>query len=277
MGSIREEDMNTGFIGIGSMGGMLVRAFLRSGTLAPNEVWAANRSPAKLEALAAAFPSIHIADSREVAANCGLIFLCLSAPDTASVLAEMDAELSPSQLLLTIAAAIPLKILEDRVPCRAGKLIPSITQEIGAGIILLMYGSRITAEDRKMLEALLGNISQPVVITESQDRPAIGLASSGPALLAYLLQSMADEAVHNNPELSPQLANKLVQETATATMRLMSEARMTGEEIIHRVAVHGGMTELAIEILSRYVPKAWQTAFRETAERETKSRKSLVL
>jgi hypothetical protein len=37
------------------------------------------------------------------------------------------------------------------------------------------------------------------------------------------------------------------------------------------------MTALTIEILSRYVPKAWQTAFRETAERETKSRKSLVL
>jgi hypothetical protein len=57
----------------------------------------------------------------------------------------------------------------------------------------------------------------------------------------------------------------------------MSEARMTGEEIIHRVAVHGGMTELAIEILSRYVPMGWQIAFRETAERETKSRNSLVL
>jgi competence protein ComER len=269
--------MNTGFIGIGSMGGMLVRALLRSGALAPNDVSAANRSAEKLDALAAAFPGIHISSSREVAAHCGLIFLCLSASDTASVLAEVDAEFSPAQLLLTTAAAIPLKMLEDRVPCRASKLIPSITQEIGAGITLLMYGSRVTAEDRRVLEALLGSISQPVVITESQARPAIGLASGGPALLAHLLQCMADEAVRNNPELSPQLANKLVQETATATMRLMAEARMTGEEIIHRVAVPGGMTAQTIEILSRYFPKAWQTAFRETAERETKSRKSLVL
>jgi len=48
--------MNTGFIGIGSMGGMLVRSLLRSEALAPNDVWAANRSAEKLDVLAAAFP-----------------------------------------------------------------------------------------------------------------------------------------------------------------------------------------------------------------------------
>lgn len=46
---------------------------------------------------------------------------------------------------------------------------------------------------------------------------------------------------------------------------------------IRRVAVPGGMTALAIEILSRYVPQAWQTVFRETAGREAKSRESLAL
>ncbi len=34
---------------------------------------------------------------------------------------------------------------------------------------------------------------------------------------------------------------------------------------------------LAIEILSCYVPEAWQTVFRETAERGTKARESLAL
>lgn len=269
--------MDLGVIGIGSMGGMLVRALLRSGALAANDVWIANRSSDKLRALSAAFPAIQVANNREVAARCSLIILCLGASDTASVFAEVDAELSPTQLMLTTAAAIPLKMLEERVPCRVGKLIPSVTQEIGAGISLLMYGSRVTSEDRRMLEALLGSISQPVVITESQARPVIGIASGGPALLAYVLQCMADEAVRNNPELSPQLASKLVQETAAATIRLIVEGKMTGDEIIRRVAVPGGMTALTIDILSRYVPEAWRTAFRQTAERETELRKSLAI
>lgn len=268
--------MKTGFIGIGSMGGMLVRVLLRSGVLARQEVWAANRSPAKVNVLAEEFPGIHIASAKQVAANCDLIFLCVSAADTAVVLAQMDGELHPAQLLVTTAAAIPLSLLESREPCRAAKLIPSITQEIGGGIALLMYGSRFTRDDRNLLENVLSRVSKPVAITESLARPAIGLTSGGPALLAYLLRSMVDEAVRSNAELSPELARELVQETASATMRLFSEAKITTEEIIRRVAVPGGMTALALEILSQHVPQAWQTVFQKTAERETKARESLV-
>jgi len=269
--------MNTGFVGIGSMGGMLVRAFLRSGALAADNIWASNRSEGKLKALAAEFPGIHVASNRKLAANCDLIFLCLKAGDTASALAQMDPELYPGQLLVTTASQIPLQMLENRVPCRVAKLIPSITQEIGTGIALLMYGARVTAEDRKLLEDLLGRVSHPIVIGESLSRPAIGLASGGPAFVAYLLQSMAEEAVLSNPELSPELARNLVEETAAATLRLMAEANMRPEEVIRRVALPGGMTALAVEILSRYVPQAWQTMFRETAERDQRSRETLML
>jgi hypothetical protein len=81
--------MNTGFVGIGNMGGMLVRALLRSRTLAVENVWAANRSEGKVQALAAEFPDICVAGTRKLAANCDLIFLCLRAEDTANVLAQM--------------------------------------------------------------------------------------------------------------------------------------------------------------------------------------------
>jgi competence protein ComER len=269
--------MNTGFVGIGSMGGMLVRALLRSGALAVENVWAANRSAGKLKALAAEFPGIHVANSRQLAAHCDLIFLCIKAGDAASFLAQMDPELYPGQLLVTTASQIPLHALEDRVPCRVAKLIPSITQEIGAGVVLLMYGSRAIADDHQLLEDLLGRISHPIMIAESQSRPAIGLTSGGPAFLAYLLKSMAEEAARSNPDLPPDLALNLVQETANATLRLMTEGNMNPEEVIRRVALPGGMTAIGIEALSRHVPQAWQAVFRESAEREKRARETLVL
>ncbi|HLM80659.1 MAG TPA: NAD(P)-binding domain-containing protein [Terriglobales bacterium] len=175
--------MNTGFVGIGSMGGMLVRALSRCHALAVESVWAANRSEGKLTALASEFPGIHVASARKLTANCDLLFLCLNAGDAASVLAHVDPQLHPGQLLVTTASQTPLKALEDRVPCRVAKLIPSIPQEIGAGVALLMYGSRATADDRKLLEDLLGRISHPIMIAESWSRPAIGLASGGPAFI----------------------------------------------------------------------------------------------
>jgi competence protein ComER len=269
--------MNIGFVGLGSMGGMLARALLRSRALAVENLWTANRSAGKLTALAGEFPGIHIATNRELAASCDLIFLCLKAGDAAAVLAEIDPELGLRQLLLTTASQIPLQALEDRVPCRVAKVIPSIGQEIGAGVALLMYGSRATAADRNLLGDLMGRISHPIAIAESWSRPAIGLASGGPAFVAYLLESMAEEAARSNPEFPPELAYSLVRETATATLRLMAEADMSPEEVIRRVALPGGMTALGIEVLSRYVPQAWKAIFKESAEREKGARQTLVL
>lgn len=269
--------MNTGFVGVGSMGGMLVRALLCAGRLSPSEVWLSNRSPQKLASLAAEFPGVHPANNREVAAHCDLIFLCVGGPDTSIVLAEMDANLYPGQLLLTTANVVPLRALEDRVPCRVAKLIPSITQEVAAGITLLMYGSRITEGDRCLLEDLLGSISHVVPIAESQARPAISLTSGAPALIAYLLQSMAEAAVHDNPGITREMAHSMVQETAAATINLMEKSKMTPQDVIQRVAVPGGMTALSIDILSRSIPQAWAAIFQRIAEKEKQSRTNLVL
>jgi competence protein ComER len=269
--------MKTGFVGLGSMGGMLVRALLRAGALSPKDVCVSNRSPQKLAALAAEFPGLHLATNRELAENCELIFLCVKASDVPTALAQMDAELYPGQLLVTTASVISLRALEDRVPCRVAKLIPSITQEVKAGIALLVYGSRATHEDRRALDDLLELICHPVVIPEALSRPAINLTSSGPALIAYLLQSMAEEAVRANAELSLEMAQSFIQETAAATLQLMSRGKMGPEEVVHCVAVPGGMTAMSLEILSRFVPQAWQMIFAETAQREREAREVLVL
>ena len=269
--------MNTGFVGMGSMGGMLVRALLRSGALAPKDVCVANRSPSKLAALAAEFPGVRLATNRELAAHCDLIFLCVNASDLPAVLAQMEAELYPGQLLVTMANVVRLQTLEDRVPCRVAKLIPSLTLEIDAGITLLMYGSRVADDDRKLLEELFGRISRVVAISETQARPAISLTSGAPALIAYVMQSMAEEAAGNNSEITVEMALRLVQETATATLRLMDETEMTPQQVISRVAVPGGMTAMSLDILSHHIPQAWRAVFKETAEREIKARKGLTL
>ncbi|HKD14773.1 MAG TPA: NAD(P)-binding domain-containing protein, partial [Candidatus Angelobacter sp.] len=58
---MREEPLKIGFIGAGTMGAMLVRALVRSGVSTSN-IWAANRSEAKLESLANECRGLNCAD-----------------------------------------------------------------------------------------------------------------------------------------------------------------------------------------------------------------------
>ncbi len=49
--------MKVGFIGTGSMGSILIEAFIQSGALNPEDIIASNRTASKVERLAAAYPA----------------------------------------------------------------------------------------------------------------------------------------------------------------------------------------------------------------------------
>lgn len=258
--------MNVGFVGAGSMGAMLVRAFVKAGALPPSQVWVASRTPQKVQSLVAEVPGIHAADNATVAAQCKLIFLCMKHTQLAEALAGMS--LTAEHLVVTLSSPVPFAWFEERVPSRVAKFVPAVTQEIGRGPSLLVWGSRITADDAARLRELASAISVPVVLPEKHRRLAADLASAGPAFLAYLLFSMAEAAVRYDESLAPEVAHTLAREMAIGTCALMAEKNMSYEEVIKRVATPGGMTAKGLEILAEHLPAVWRELFAALEERE---------
>ncbi len=82
--------MKIGFIGAGSMGSLLVGAFVRSGAMRPDDIVVSSRTPSKLSALAEQYPGLHIAASnREAAIGADYLFLCVKPLDFRRVLEEI--------------------------------------------------------------------------------------------------------------------------------------------------------------------------------------------
>lgn len=269
--------MEFAFIGTGSMGGMLIRTLVRSGALQPSQVWAANRTQAKLDRLAEEIPGIRIAPAGMVAGVCPVIFLCVKPGETAAALTEIGPMLHDGQLLVFLSNMLSLEAVEARVPCRVAKLIPSLAHQVEAGISLLMYGTRIKPTDRLLLEGLMSSVSQPLVVPEHQGRTCSDLTSCGPAFMAYVLREMARAAQRVQPDLTPGLAEELVRQTVLATARLLTEGGMDFPEIMERIAVPGGITAEGLQILSKQVPQAWETVLRTTREKEEIKKEHVVL
>lgn len=269
--------MDIGFIGTGSMGAMLIRTLVRSGALRPGQIWAANRTPARLEQLAAQVPGIRCAPAAVVAEACPVLFLCVKPGDTAAALAEIGPALRADQLLIILSNMLSLAAVEARVPCRVAKLIPSLAQQVGAGISLLMFGPRVTPPDRDLLTGLMGQISQPLVVAEHQGRTCSDLTSCGPAFLACALLEMARAAQRVQPDLPPELTEALVRDTALATARLLTEGGLSYAAVMERIAVPGGITAEGLQVLRQLLPPAWETVFRTTREREERKQERLHL
>jgi len=256
--------LNVGFIGAGSMGGMLVEAFIRSGALSPERIAVANRTHAKAERLALRYPGLRaVRTNAEAAAGRDIVFLCVKPLDYRTVIDEIRASVQPEQLIVSITSPVLLAHLEEWLPCRVAKVIPSITNMALGGVTLLVYGSRVEPGQMAMLKGLLSHISRPVRIDERHTRVASDLSSCGPAFMAFMLRRFVDAAVKETG-IGREEAERLAAGMLLGTGRLIAEEGLTAEDVIRRVAVPGGITAAALKVLEAELDGVFNRLIRTT-------------
>jgi competence protein ComER len=241
--------MNVSFIGTGSMGGTLIESFVRSGALLPGQITITNRTYDKAEQLASRYPGMHaVRTNAEAVHGSNLVFLCIKPLDFKSVIDEIKASIQPEQMIVSITSPVLLAHLEEWLPCKIAKVIPSITNMMLSGASLCIYGSRLDAIDQAMLEGLLSHISDPIRIDEQYTRVVSDLSSCGPAFMAYLLQQFVDAAVLETG-IDRTDAVRLAGSMLHGTGLLLTEGGMTPETLQARVSVPGGITAAALRQL----------------------------
>lgn len=259
--------MKVGFIGAGSMGSLLVGAFVKAGAMLPEDITVSSRTPSKTAAMARRYPGLRPASSNgEAARGSDLLFLCVKPSDFRAVLTDIAPEVRPGQIVVSITSAVKLAQLESLLPCKIVKMIPSIVNAACAGSTLVMWGSRLDEGDRGLLTELFASISRPVVIREDDVRAASDLSSCGPAFFAYLLRSFADAAVLQ-AGIDKETATVLATEMLLGTARMLSEEGYSAEELQARVSVPGGITAAALEALEASASNAFPTVLRVTHEK----------
>jgi len=256
--------MKAAFIGAGSMGGLLVEAFIRSGALSPEQITVSSRTPQKPERLAERFPGLRAAASNAVAAaGADLVFLCIRPLAFKEVLDDIKASMQPEQVIVSITSPVLLAQLEEMLPCKAAKIIPSITNMALSGVSLCMYGSRLTMEDCGMLNELMANISRPIPIDERHTRIVSDISSCGPAFMACLLQQFIDAAVEETG-IDRNEAVQLATGMLLGTGLLLSEGGLSPEELQRRVAVPGGITAEGLALLRHELDGTFNRLIRKT-------------
>ncbi|SEB40474.1 competence protein ComER [Paenibacillus sp. GP183] len=241
--------MIAGFIGTGSMGSILIEAFIQSGALDPKQIIASNRTPDKVDQLAKLYPGLERAQSNiDVVSKSDLIFLCIKPGEYKKVIDEIQLALLPSQIVVSITSVVAISQLEQLLPAKISKVIPSITNYVLSGAALCMYGSRIDNDDQVLLEHLLAHISSPIRIAEENTRICSDLSSCGPAFFSFLIQCFIDAAVKETG-IPYAEARLLASEMILGTGKLLTTGGFTPVALQQRVSVPGGVTAEGISVL----------------------------
>jgi competence protein ComER len=259
--------MKIGFIGAGSMGSLLVGAFVRAGAMRPDDIVISSRTSSKLYSLANQYPGLQIATTnKEAAAGAHYLFLCVKPLDFRSVLDEISTVLTPDQIVISITSPVRISSLEELIPCKIAKIIPSVVNAVGSGASLVMWGSRLTEEDRSAIWHLFTAISQPISISEDEVRVASDISSCGPAFLACLLEQFIDAAVIS-AGMERETATELASEMMLGTARLMLEQSCSPSELQAKVSVPGGITAAALDVLRKSTRGAFLQVLYTTHEK----------
>ncbi len=256
--------MKIGFIGTGSMGSILIEAFIESGALDPGQIIASNRSLDKVLRLADRFPGLHAAaDNGRIARLCRTIFICVKPHEYKDVIEDLTPWVTPEQIVVSITSPVLIKHLEDLLPCKIAKVIPSITNYALSGAALCMYSERMLPSDRKWLESLLSKISTPHHIEEQYTRITSDLSSCGPAFLCYFVEQFVHAAVEITG-IEREEANRLVSDMMLGTAKLLTEKRFTPASLQERVCVPGGITAEGLLLMQSYLDGMFQQLIHTT-------------
>lgn len=256
--------MNVGFIGTGSMGRILIESFIKTNAIAPDRIVAANRTFEKAERLAAQYPGLRaVPTNAELASVCDLIFLCVKPKEFKNVIDEIKPVVNASQIVVSITSPVLIRHLEEHMPCKIAKVIPSITNFVCSGATLTMYGCRMEAEDIVMLEKLLQHMSKPLLIAEEYTRVCSDLSSCGPAFLAFFVEQFANAAVAYTG-LPKEEATRLASEMVLGTGLLLTAGGFSPETLRERVTVPGGITAEGLRMLSLDLDGTFERLIRTT-------------
>ncbi|MDD1748447.1 MAG: NAD(P)-binding domain-containing protein [Methanothrix sp.] len=251
-----------GFIGTGHLGSMLVRKFVETGAIEPEEILASNRTPEKVERLADAF-GIRPASSRVVAELSDVIFICVRPLEVRDVASELAYLLNSRKLLVSVAGDVSLENLQSFCSARLARAFPSMASEKLQGVTLLAFGDRATAEDRRLIASLFQVIGQAVEVEEKDFAVLADLTSCAPGYFAALMREFVLAAQRR--EIPSELAERLVKQTLLGTALLLEEESFAG--LIKSVATKGGITEAGVKVIQSEAPGMFDQLFQATQER----------
>lgn len=242
--------MKIGLIGTGSMGSLLLDAFIDLGAITPQQLFVSNRSSEKLLLLSERHEGLNVCPNNiETVTSCDILFICVKPLQFATLIQEIKDHVRSDQLIVSITSPVQLQHLENNLCSKIAKVIPSVTHKVGSGASLVMYGSRIQENDKQLLHDLLSFISKPIEIKETQARINSDFTSCGPAFMSFFLIKWIDAAVEMTG-ISHEEITCLASEMMLGTGKLLTQGGLTPLQLQELVAVPGGITAQALSQLN---------------------------
>lgn len=192
--------------------------------------------------------AVQVVELAEGIADADVVFLAVKPHQIVDVLAAAADAFTPGTIVVSIAAGVPLEVLEQHVPdgVHVIRTMPNMPMRVGRGVVGLSPGSRCQASQVDLVRTLLEPVSLVVPIAEELLDSLTAASGSGPAYVFYLAEAMKLGAIDLG--LSEELASTLVAEAIMGAALLLIERPDDAVELRASITSKGGTTAAATAV-----------------------------
>ena len=186
--------------------------------------------------------------NRTAAATADVVIVGVKPVGVRAMLTEVAASLAPGAVVVSVAAAVPLELMEAALPAgtQVIRTMPNTPAKVGRGVTALAPGSSATPESVEVVRSLLSGTGRVVEVPENQLDAVGSVSGSGPAYAFYLAEAMAKAGADLG--LDPELAAILAAETVAGAGAMLAEPGADAAALRKAVTSPNGTTEAAIRV-----------------------------
>lgn len=239
-----------GFIGSGAIAEALISGMIKAGLVAPTQIVVSDISEKRLDYMQKKFGIQTSISIQEVVQGVNILFLTVKPQVIPTVLQEIAPAISPTTLVVSVAAGITIKTLQDKMSSiPIVRVMPNTPVAVGEGMSVLALGEYAEQHHGELVLALFSSVGKAIMMDESAMDAVTGLSGSGPGYAFVLIDALADAGVRVG--LSRQNALVMAAQTLLGSAKMVLETGEHPAKLRDMVTSPGGTTIAGIHVLEQ--------------------------
>jgi pyrroline-5-carboxylate reductase len=236
-------------VGVGKMGGALLKGWLERG-LKPDAVVAIDPNPPAETRALLAEARVAPVGAPPAGVTAKVIVVAVKPQIIAKVLPGLRPLLGRDTLVLSIAAGTTLATLAAGVGASAAivRAMPNTPAQVSRGITGLISNDHVDPSKRALATDLLSAVGEVVWVDDEDLMDAVtAVSGSGPAYVFLLAECLAEAAVEAG--LPREVAERLARATVTGSAELLRQSDLPPSKLRENVTSPNGTTAAALAVL----------------------------
>lgn len=177
-----------------------------------------------------------------------VVVVAVKPRDVPGLLTQVRPALAPDQVVVSLAAGVPISLYESGLPgVPVVRAMPNTPAFVREGVTALAAGDQVTDTHLERVRAVLSAVGDTEVMDESLIDAVTAVSGTGPAYVFLLAEALTEAAIREG--LPRDIAERFVHQTVRGAGHLLTETTHSPSELRAQVTSPGGTTAAAVHVL----------------------------